>query len=201
MYRLSFFNSNRNYFVSAIILMLSITLIFSFMMVSTGNRSYVQSIAVLGSDADNGQKENQGEEQQPNAGVNLTDYEAAILYLINTIRAERGLGSLQPNQSLTDISRTRSNDMLVRNYFSHYTPEGTTVFNIFRDCGITFYAAGENLAHSKPASIGTPEAFMNAWMNSPTHAANILRSKYGIIGVGMVENSGRRIVTTVFRNS
>ena len=116
------------------------------------------------------------------------------------MRAENGLAALVANQSLTDISRTRSNDMLARNYFSHYTPEGKNVFNLMRECGIQFNAAGENLGHCTPADIGTPEAFLHAWMNSPAHRANILQSKYGIIGVGMVENGSRRVITTVFRN-
>jgi len=48
-----------------------------------------------------------------------------------------------------------------------------------------------------PADIGSPEAFMDAWMKSPGHAANILKTKYGIIGVGMIDNGDRRVVTTV----
>ena len=173
-------------------------------LITTGSstaQSYNEPIRVLGSEEENTQDQNQPQDPPQNNGVNLTDYEAAILYLINTVRAGNGLAALQPNQSLTDISRTRSGDMLARDYFSHYTPEGKTVFNILRECGIQFNSAGENLAHSKPADIGTADAFLNAWMNSPTHAANILRDKYGIIGVGMAENGGRRVVTTVFRNS
>ncbi len=90
--------------------------------------------------------------------------------------------------------------MLSRDYFSHYTPEGKNVFSIMRECGIQYSAAGENLAHSRPPDIGTPEAFLNAWMNSSGHAKNILQSRFGIIGVGMIENGARRVVTTVFRN-
>ena len=193
-------NRRRNCLVSTVAAVLFATLILSFTIASSGSMNY-QDIGVLGSNAENLQQQEQTQNQPQNSGTNLTDYESAILNLINTVRADRGLAALQPNQSLTDISRTRSNDMLSRDYFSHYTPEGKNVFNIFRECGITFRAAGENLAHSRPADIGTPDAFLNAWMNSPTHAANILQSKYGIIGVGMVENGGRRVVTTVFRNS
>ncbi|MBM3710616.1 MAG: hypothetical protein FJW61_09380, partial [Actinobacteria bacterium] len=58
----------------------------------------------------------------------------------------------------------------------------------------------ENLGQARPADIGTPEAFLDAWMKSPTHAANILQSKFGTIGVGMIENGDRRVVTTVFKN-
>ncbi|MBM3699895.1 MAG: hypothetical protein FJW68_03115 [Actinobacteria bacterium] len=188
----------RNCMAAAVAVFLA-AIILSFVIASTAS-SY-QDIEVLGSNAVNAQQQGQQQNQPQSSGVNITDYEAAILHLINTVRADRGLAALQPHQSLIDISRTRSTDMLSRNYFSHYTPEGKTVFNIFRECGITFRAAGENLAHSRPADIGSPEAFINAWMNSPTHAANILQSKYGIVGVGMAENGERRVVTTVFRNN
>lgn len=132
--------------------------------------------------------------------ANLSGYESTVLSLLNTVRVDNGLSALAPDQGLTDISRTRSYDMLSRNYFSHYTPEGTNVFDLMRESGIQFSAAGENLAHARPPDIGSPEAFLDAWMNSPAHKANIMQSKFGTIGVGMVENGDRRIVTTVFKN-
>jgi uncharacterized protein YkwD len=187
-----------------IIAILSITVILSLAVSPASGSNNIKALGVLGSTATaenpvEGGYSDASPATDPNA-VNLSDYEAAILHLLNTVRVDNGVAALVPNQSLIDISRTRSNDMLVRNYFSHYSPEGKNVFNIMRDCGIQWSAAGENLAHARPASIGTPEAFLNAWMNSPAHARNILQSRYGIIGVGMVENGSRRVVTTVFRN-
>jgi len=132
--------------------------------------------------------------------ANLSGYEQQVLALLNNIRVANGLSPLAPNQSLTDISRTRSADMLDRGYFSHYTPEGTNIFNILRAHGISYKNAGENLAQSMPASAGSPEAFVNAWMNSSAHAANILKPQYTRIGIGLAENNGRRVVTTVFMN-
>lgn len=190
--------------VALIVAILSITIVFSLAISSTPVSYNNKAVGVLGSTSvaeeplESTQKETPLTAEQP--AVNLTDYEAAILHLLNTIRVDNGLAVLSPNQSLIDISRTRSNDMLVRNYFSHYSPEGKNVFNILRECGIQWNAAAENLAHARPANIGTPEAFLNAWMNSPEHAKIILSSRYGIIGVGMVENGARRVVTTVFRN-
>ena len=87
-----------------------------------------------------------------------------------------------------------------RNYFSHYTPEGTTVFDLMRANGITSRLRGENLGQAMPAGIGSPEAFLNAWQNSPSHNANMLRVGYNYIGVGMVDNGDRIVVTTVFTN-
>lgn len=132
--------------------------------------------------------------------TNLNEFEAAVLYLINTIRVSNGLGALQPNQMLTDIARSRCNDMIANSYFSHYTPDGRNIFNIFSENGVSYVNAGENLGQSSPASSGTPEAFADAWMASPSHKANILRSVYSKIGIGVVDGGGRRVVAIVFIN-
>jgi len=41
---------------------------------------------------------------------------------------------------------------------------------------------------------------MTAWMNSPTHAANIMQGKYGKAGVGVIDNGGIRTIAVVFSN-
>jgi len=41
---------------------------------------------------------------------------------------------------------------------------------------------------------------MNAWMNSGSHKANILRGAYSQIGISVVDNGDRRVLTTVFIN-
>jgi uncharacterized protein YkwD len=130
----------------------------------------------------------------------LPDYENQVAALINNVREANGLNTLAADESLTNVAMVRSRDLLDRNYFSHYTPEGTNVFNIMNDMGIEFSYAGENLAQSAPASAGTPEGFLNAWINSPSHRDNMLRSQYTKIGVAMVEIDSRRVVTTVFTN-
>ncbi len=134
------------------------------------------------------------------AGANLNGLEAEVLRLINSVRADHGLSQLVVLQSLTDISRTRSSDMVQRGYFSHYSPEGSTFFNIMRNNGISWSNAGENLGNAAPANWGTPSAFINAWMNSASHRDNMLRGHYKYIGVGIVDGGGRRVITTIFLN-
>lgn len=134
------------------------------------------------------------------AGANLNGLEAEILKLINKVRADHGLSQLQVVQSLTDIARTRCNDMVSRGYFSHYSPEGTTFFNIMRNAGIGWSNAGENLGNATPAGYGSPSAFINAWMNSASHRDNMLRGHYRLIGIGIVDGGGRRVITTIFLN-
>ncbi|MBM3707067.1 MAG: hypothetical protein FJW69_01800 [Actinobacteria bacterium] len=210
MYRvinLNYFKSYKNCLVLFIIAVLSMTLLFSILIGLKAHPDNIYDIRVLGSSATIvEQTKQQAENTRNKLGTDqssesyLTEYEAAVWYLINTLRVSNGLAALQANISLTDISRTRSSDMMSRNYFSHYTPDGKNVFNIMREFGVQFSAAGENLAQAIPADIGTPEAFLDAWMNSPTHAANILQAKFGTIGIGMIENGDKRVVTTVFKN-
>ncbi len=130
----------------------------------------------------------------------LNDYENAVAAMINNYRVESGLNAIAFDPTLTYIAKFRSQDLMDRNYWSHYTPEGTTVFNLFRANGVKYKIGGENLGQATPAGIGTPEAFMNAWQNSPSHNANMLRAGYNHIGVGMVDNGDRIVVTTVFTN-
>jgi len=205
--KLNYFKNRRSCLALFIIAVLSITLLFSILIGLKANPDNIYDVRVLGSSVTaTEQNQQQAENTQNLLGAELspesyfTEYEAAVWYLINTLRVSNGLGALQANISLTDISRTRSSDMMSRNYFSHYTPDGKNVFNIMRECGVKFSAAGENLGQARPADIGTPEAFLDAWMKSPTHAANILQAKFGTLGVGMIENGDRRVVTTVFKN-
>jgi uncharacterized protein YkwD len=130
----------------------------------------------------------------------LNDYENAVAALINSYRTSSGVNAIAYEPTLTYVAKLRSQDLMDRGYFSHYTPEGTTVFDLFRANGIAFKIGGENLGQAMPAGIGSPEAFLNAWQNSASHNANMLRVGYNYIGVGMVDNGDRIVVTTVFTN-
>ena len=130
----------------------------------------------------------------------LSDYENAVAALINNYRTSSGLNALAYEPTLTYVAKLRSADLMDRGYFAHYTPEGTNVFDLFRANGINFKIGGENLGQAMPAGIGTPEAFLGAWQNSASHNANMLRVGYNYIGVGMVDNGDRIVVTTVFTN-
>jgi uncharacterized protein YkwD len=156
-----------------------------------------KSIDVLGTTAVNAS--NASAEAAPMA-AEFDDYENTIAAMINNYRAENGINAIAADGLLNEVADIRSQDLLNRNYFSHYTPEGTNVFDVMRANGVSFRYAGENLAQSAPASAGTPEGFLNAWINSPTHRDNILRAQYTKIGVSMVEIDSRRVVTTVFTN-
>jgi len=156
------------------------------------------AIEVLGSASATQEQAGPAVAVKPQATLN--DYENAVAALINNYRTSCGLNAIAYEPTLTYVAKLRSQDLMDRNYFSHYTPEGTTVFDLLRANGITSKIRGENLGQAMPAEIGSPEAFLGAWQNSSSHNANMLRAGYNYIGVGMVENGDRIVVTTVFTN-
>ena len=198
----------KNKIISSLVLALVFILILSLLVSFKANYNNIYNrIEVLGTAANNNQPSDINNKTQntqnslvQNPEVDLSNYENTVLCLINTVRADNGLNVLMPNQILIDISRSRSQDMIARNYFSHHTPDGKNITHILAEFGVTYRNFGENLAQSMPADYGDPEAFMDAWMKSPSHAANILRDCYEMIGIGVSDNGDRRVLTIVLIN-
>jgi uncharacterized protein YkwD len=180
----------------SLILVIVVAVMASVLFITTTAFS-TQSINVLGTQSSS---QNTASAEATPKSAEMDDYENAIAAMINNVREQNGVNAIAADGALNQVAEIRSSDLLNRNYFSHYTPEGTNVFDVMRANGVSFRYAGENLAQSAPAAAGTVEGFLNAWMNSPTHKANILRAQYAKIGVSMVEIDSRRIVTTVFTN-
>jgi uncharacterized protein YkwD len=65
--------------------------------------------------------------------------------------------------------------------FSHTRPNGEDPFTAFRENGVKYILAGENIAFGQR----TPQIVVDAWMNSPGHQANILGPEFGRLGVGV----------------
>ena len=102
--------------------------------------------------------------------------------LVNEHRTENGLKPLTISSDLSVKARIKSTDMLENNYFNHISPTYGSPFDLMKSLGITYRTAGENIA----MGYKTAEAVVNAWMNSPSHRANILSSNYTSMGIGHV---------------
>ena len=116
----------------------------------------------------------------PASGANA--YEQEVVRLVNVERAKYGLAPLTEDALLTRTARMKSQDMRDRGYFDHNSPTYGTPFQLMKSQGVTYRTAGENIA----MGYRTPEAVVNAWMNSSGHRANILNASYTRIGVGYV---------------
>ncbi|MGM9608186.1 MAG: SafA/ExsA family spore coat assembly protein [Oscillospiraceae bacterium] len=109
-------------------------------------------------------------------------FEQEVVRLVNEQRAQHGLKPLTENWELSRVARYKSQDMVDNRYFSHTSPTYGSPFQMIRAFGLSFRTAGENIAYGQR----TPQAVVNAWMNSSGHRANILNASYTQIGVGYV---------------
>ena len=97
-------------------------------------------------------------------------YEQEVFDLVNQIREENGLEPFVYNETLAETARAHSQDMIDRDFFDHYNPDGKSPFDRMRDNGLSYSMAAENIAVGYPS----PEAVVEGWMNSEGHRANIL---------------------------
>ena len=112
-----------------------------------------------------------------------------MLEQLNQQRAARNLSPLVADERLTEVARRRAADMVQRNYFSHYTPDGETVFTMMDAAGIDYYYAGENLARNTAPEDLAVSVAMEKFMESPSHRENMLNPKYRDVGIGEVSAS------------
>ena len=115
--------------------------------------------------------------------TNITS--SAIISLTNQERNNAGFSTLGQNPSLASAAVLKANDMLQKDYWAHFSPDGTSPWYFFGLVGYQYSAAGENLARDFATSSGV----VNAWMVSSGHKANILNSSFTQIGVGVVNGN------------
>ena len=123
-------------------------------------------------------KENAETPQEKTAGKN-------VLELVNQERTEQGLDALVWNEDVAKVAQEKAEDMARNGYFSHTSPTYGSPFEMMKSFGISYSAAGENIAKG----YTTPEAVMHGWMNSEGHRANILNSQFTQLGVGVAKDS------------
>ena len=120
----------------------------------------------------------------PTVNSSVRKFETEVIRLVNELREQKGLNALEEDWQLSRVARYKSQDMKDNNYFLHTSPVYGSPFEMIKNFGISYRRAGENIAKGQT----TPQAVVNAWMNSSGHRANILNSGYTKIGVGYVEN-------------
>ena len=105
-----------------------------------------------------------------------------LLQDTNAKRAEAGLSALSLNETLSQAAAGKAADMFANNYWAHTSPQGKTPWDFIIASGYKYTLAGENLAKNFQTSSGV----VNAWMESPTHKANIVKSGYKDVGFAVV---------------
>jgi hypothetical protein len=129
--------------------------------------------------------------------LSQSDFLASVLpgvlvNLANTDRGELALASLTTNPRLTEAARLKAEDMAVKGYFAHQSPDGKTPWYWFNQAGYSFVYAGENLA----INFDDSSAVNDAWMNSPGHRSNLLNGHYTEIGIATAKGQYQGRETT-----
>jgi len=118
---------------------------------------------------------------------------SALINLVNNEREELGIQSLKENPILSEAAYLKAQDMLEKDYFSHYSPEGVDPWYWFKESGYNYQFAGENLAIGFLES----EQVFNGWIQSPSHRNNLLSSKYSETGIAVMKGEFDGKETTV----
>lgn len=98
----------------------------------------------------------------------------------NDSRAADKLNFLTVSPILEVAARLKAEDMATKGYFAHTSPQGLSPWYWFNQVGYKYTYAGENLA----INFSDSGDLVSAWLNSPTHRANILNNHFTEIGVG-----------------
>lgn len=100
---------------------------------------------------------------------------STLMNLINSERQRRNLTTLITHSSLVTAAAGKSQDMIDRDYFAHEDPDGNYVWGRIVAAGYTPYSVlGENLA----VDFSTSEGMVKAWIDSPSHRANLLHPDF-----------------------
>lgn len=127
----------------------------------------------------------------PPPGVRqLAKVEDLVFEMTNQARRAKGLAPLIKDVELRDVARAYSNDMLVRRFFDHTTPDGVSFDERISDrYRQRVRIIGENIWSASGYSLGTirqvAQDIVDDWMSSPGHRENILDPRFTHLGVGV----------------
>jgi uncharacterized protein YkwD len=127
----------------------------------------------------------------PPPGVkHLEKVEDLVFEITNRARWDRGLAPLSKDEELTNVARSYSDDMLVRRFFDHTTPDGISFDERIADHYPHWVSlVGENIWSASGYNPGNPQKLakeiVNDWMSSPGHRDNLLSPNFTHLGVGV----------------
>ena len=134
------------------------------------------------------------DEDAPEESGGVQEAAEAVASLVNAARQDAGLSELELDADLCAAAQARAQE--IAQSFSHTRPDGSSCFTILEEFGISYRAAGENIAMGQR----TPEEVMDGWMNSSGHRANILNGTFTSIGVGYyVDGAGAAHWVQIFQ--
>jgi uncharacterized protein YkwD len=121
------------------------------------------------------------------------EMEVRIFNLTNDVRKQHGFGVLALALDCRQVAFEHSKDMVERRFFDHINPDGLGPQDRASRAGL-HWSVGENLSmfscsagarFVKSSSREASLEFLDGWMKSAGHRANILNPVYTHLGVGV----------------
>ncbi len=109
-------------------------------------------------------------------------FQEQVVSLVNDERQKSDIAPLMINLKLSRVANLKAADIRDNNYFSHYSPQYGTPFEMLKSFGGSYQYAAENIA----AGYITPQEAFEGWKNSPSHYASMLNANYKYTGIGYV---------------
>jgi uncharacterized protein YkwD len=140
----------------------------------------------------------------PPPGVKyLEKVEDLVFELTNQHRRAKGVAPLSKDDELREVARAYSNDMLVRRFFDHTTPDGVSFHErIASNYHHWVRSIGENIWSAwgyKPSNaLSLAKEIVDDWLSSPGHRAILLDPDFTHLGVGVSARNGTILATQEF---
>jgi uncharacterized protein YkwD len=105
----------------------------------------------------------------------------SVLAGINAARAKAGCGPLKLNTALMAAAEGHARNMAEQDFFGHKDKKGRGITGRVRSQGYRYGLVAENIA----AGQETPNAAVQAWIDSPGHRRNIMNCKFRETGIAL----------------
>ncbi len=131
-------------------------------------------------------------------GMHISIASEELVELTNQVRTDKGVGELRTSPRLQRAAQAKADDMIARDYWSHYAPDGESPWSFIEHEGYHYRFAGENLAKS----FQTNQGVIQGWMQSPDHRDNLLDDRFSEIGIatasGRLEGEDTTVVVAMY---
>lgn len=126
--------------------------------------------------------------------VNTKQARKALLCLVNSERAKRGLRAMRYSSKLSKVAAVHASDLVKYRFVGHTSPaHGGLMQRVKRSgwaAGKSRWTYGEIMGDGLSRGAA-PRRIVRAWMNRPIHSRAILHPRFTSMGVGAVKGRPR----------
>lgn len=120
----------------------------------------------------------------------LPDLQQQLAAAVNDERQQHGLAPYLYDEQLESVALAHAQDMVVRDFLAHVTPDGKRLADRLAAGGIEgVKSSGENIQRNARPQRQAATAAVAWFMNSAPHRYNLLHEQYTHLGVAAVEGA------------